>query len=256
MLAVARATAALCALIGAVWAVCSGTRDSFTPSERAPAGRYSSTLTIALPMPISADAGDEAGADRFAALDPELVARGAAARGGGGPSPRRSSRRPTSRRSTRAAARRRGRSTPPTAGSGPCVTMRAISIATAAIAATIIDTTAECGSALTPLAISSATPFHCSAAGNANWSETIVATERTPLASGGRNSRKNSGTQAMRAGEDADHVADRLLARLAAEHVAGLDVGQQVRGVARRSPRSCPPGSGCSPDWCGRSRPS
>ena len=33
MLAVAGATAALCALIGAVWAVCSATRDSFTPSE-------------------------------------------------------------------------------------------------------------------------------------------------------------------------------------------------------------------------------
>src|SRR5512137_574701 len=33
MLAVAGATAALCALIGAVWAVCSATRDSFTPSD-------------------------------------------------------------------------------------------------------------------------------------------------------------------------------------------------------------------------------
>ena len=33
MLAVARATAVLCALIGRVCAVCSGTSDSFTPSE-------------------------------------------------------------------------------------------------------------------------------------------------------------------------------------------------------------------------------
>ena len=33
MLAVARATAALCALIGRVWTVCSGTPDLFTPSD-------------------------------------------------------------------------------------------------------------------------------------------------------------------------------------------------------------------------------
>ena len=36
----------------------------------------------------------------------------------------------------------------------------------------------------------------------------------------------------QRAGEDPQHVADGLLARLGAEHVAGLDVHQQVRGVA------------------------
>src|SRR4249920_2650821 len=72
-------------------------------------------------------------------------------------------------------------------GKRPFVTMRAISIAAAETAATIIDTTAECGSALNPLAISSATPFHWSAAGNAKLSETIVVTERTPFASGGRN---------------------------------------------------------------------
>ena len=36
----------------------------------------------------------------------------------------------------------------------------------------------------------SATPFHCSAAGMANWSETMVAVERTPFASAGRKSRK------------------------------------------------------------------
>ena len=55
---------------------------------------------------------------------------------------------------------------------------------------------AEVGSALTPLVMISATPFHCSAAGIANCSETMVAAERTPFASGGRNSRKKSGTQA------------------------------------------------------------
>ena len=141
-------------------------------------------------------------------------------------------------------------------GNRPFVTMRAISIAAAATAATIIDTTAEYGSALTPFAISSATPFHCSAAGKAKLSETIVDTERTPFASGWRNSRKNSGTQRDRAREDADDVADGLLARLAAEHVAGLDVGEKVRGVGRDFAPSCPPGSDCSPDSCGRSRPS
>ena len=36
MRAVAGATAALCALIGAVWAMCSATRDSFTPSDAMP----------------------------------------------------------------------------------------------------------------------------------------------------------------------------------------------------------------------------
>ena len=36
----------------------------------------------------------------------------------------------------------------------------------------------------------------------------------------------------QRAGEDAEHVADGLLARLGAEHVARLDVHEQVRGVA------------------------
>ncbi len=78
----------------------------------------------------------------------------------------------------------------------PLVAMRAISIAAAARAATIIEMTADAGSAVTPLAMISATPFHCSAAGNANWSDTMFSTERTPLASGCRNSRKNSGTHA------------------------------------------------------------
>jgi len=78
----------------------------------------------------------------------------------------------------------------------PRVSRLAISIVAAAAAATIIDTTAEAGNALTPLAMISATPFHCSAAGNANCSVTMPATERTPLPSAGRNSRKNSGTQA------------------------------------------------------------
>ena len=35
------------------------------------------------------------------------------------------------------------------------------------------------------------------------------------------------------AGHDAQHVPDGLLARLGPQHVAGLDVHQQVRGVAR-----------------------
>ena len=43
--------------------------------------------------------------------------------------------------------------------------------------------------AAAPRAIRSATPFHWSAAGIANCSETIVETERTPFLSGGRNSR-------------------------------------------------------------------
>lgn len=43
MLAVAHATAALCALIGRLCAVCSATPDSFTPSERAPSARIAGT---------------------------------------------------------------------------------------------------------------------------------------------------------------------------------------------------------------------
>jgi len=50
----------------------------------------------------------------------------------------------------------------------PLVAIRAISTATAQTAATIIETTAEYGSALTPFVMSSATPFHCNAAGKAN----------------------------------------------------------------------------------------
>ena len=66
----------------------------------------------------------------------------------------------------------------------------ATSIAMAETAATAIDMTALAGRALRPLAMISATPFHCIAAGIANCSETMVAVERTPFASGGRNSRK------------------------------------------------------------------
>src|SRR4051812_38641664 len=64
------------------------------------------------------------------------------------------------------------------------VAMRASSIASAQTAATIIETTAVHGSAERPLEMSSATPFHWMAAGNANASETMVAVERAPCASG------------------------------------------------------------------------
>src|SRR5947207_3709906 len=73
-------------------------------------------------------------------------------------------------------------------GKRPLVTILVTSIATAEITATIMDTTAVHGRVLMPLAISSATPFHCMAAGMENCSEMMVAVERTPFASGGRNS--------------------------------------------------------------------
>ena len=74
-------------------------------------------------------------------------------------------------------------------GKRPLVTMRVISIAAAHTAATIIAATAEVGSDFSPWAMSSATPRHCTAAGMANWSDTIEAAERVPSAAGGRNSR-------------------------------------------------------------------
>mmetsp|Transcript_6467 Transcript_6467/g.26640 ORF Transcript_6467/g.26640 Transcript_6467/m.26640 type:complete len:226 (-) Transcript_6467:12-689(-) len=77
----------------------------------------------------------------------------------------------------------------------PLVRMRATSIAMAASAATTIDTTTEIGRLLTPRAMMSATPFHCSALGKPNWSDTIDAVLSTPLASGFRNSSMNSGEQ-------------------------------------------------------------
>ena len=79
------------------------------------------------------------------------------------------------------------------------------------------------------------TPFHCSAAGNANFSLTIVS---ATLASGGGIEMAEPKQQEVqrrgreRARDDADHVANGLLARLRAEHVARLDVHEQVRGVA------------------------
>ena len=55
----------------------------------------------------------------------------------------------------------------------------------------------------------SATPFHCSATGIANCSLTSVLVDRSALASGGRKSRKYSGTHAItahHAGKQADHM--------------------------------------------------
>src|SRR5690349_9368867 len=75
-------------------------------------------------------------------------------------------------------------------GKRPLVATRASSIAMATATATPIVISAEVGNPPTPLEMISATPFHCSAAGMANWSEMIVAVERMPFASGRRKSRK------------------------------------------------------------------
>ena len=52
-------------------------------------------------------------------------------------------------------------------GNRPFVTIRATSIT----ATTVIDTSAGWGNELTPFVINATIPFHCSAAGNAKWSE-------------------------------------------------------------------------------------
>src|SRR5574337_2132275 len=52
MLAVARATAAPCALIGRVLAILSGTCDSFTPSEVSRPGGGHSALVVAHRQPV------------------------------------------------------------------------------------------------------------------------------------------------------------------------------------------------------------
>ena len=74
-------------------------------------------------------------------------------------------------------------------GNRPLVAIRASSMAAAQTAATIIAATAETGSDFSPWAIRSATPRHCTAAGMANWSDTMVEAERSPSFAGGRNSR-------------------------------------------------------------------
>ncbi len=95
------------------------------------------------------------------------------------------------------------------------MTICAISITAALTAATIIEMTAEYGSALTPFAMISATPFHCSAAGIANWSETIVADRAHAVGIRRQEQQEEQRHARSRPSDDADHVADRLLARLA-----------------------------------------
>ena len=80
-------------------------------------------------------------------------------------------------------------------------------------------------SASTPLASSSATPRHTSAAGAGHCS--VPSTE----ASGIR--MKNTGTTMSAAGEHAEELGEELLARVGAEQVAALEVGEQVARVRR-----------------------
>ena len=125
--------------------------------------------------------------------------------------------------------------------------MRATSKTTARTAATIIEITADAGSWLKPFVIRSATPFHCSAAGMGNCSETMVDGRTGAVRPRRQKEQEEERHRRQRAREDADDVADRLLPRLGAEHVAGLDVREQVRRVRRDLGGHASPGSGWSP---------
>ena len=81
-------------------------------------------------------------------------------------------------------------------GNGFFRTMVMISMKAANAAARIIEMMAEVGRLATPRAIRSATPFHCTAEGMGNCSETIVAGLRAPFSPGGRKRRKKSGVAA------------------------------------------------------------
>src|SRR5512145_2498111 len=83
MLAVAGATAALCALIGAAWPVSSATRDSFTPSDTAAAAP---ALATGGRLPLSSQACAPAllhRSCRCASPGPESGIAAAAENGGG-----------------------------------------------------------------------------------------------------------------------------------------------------------------------------
>ncbi len=77
-----------------------------------------------------------------------------------------------------------------------------------------------------PRAMASATPFQVCAAGAGNWS--VPSTE----ASG--TSTLKAEHRDQRADEDAGELRDELLARVGAEQVAALEVGEQVGGGAGR----------------------
>ena len=79
----------------------------------------------------------------------------------------------------------------------------------------------------TPFESSSATPRHTSAAGAGHFS--VPSTEASGI------SDEEHRDHHQPAGEHAEELGEELLARVGAEQVAALEIGEQVAGVAGRA---------------------